>query len=54
MRRIGIFEIQKDALRFWNYLKEKGIDSSLEEESKSEMDESSNSDDDSDDNNSDF
>ena len=36
MRRIGIFEIQKDALRFWNYLKEKGIDSSLEEESKSE------------------
>jgi GlpG protein len=36
MRRIGIFEIQKDALRFWNYLKEKGVDSSLEEESKSE------------------
>ena len=32
MRRIGIFEFEKDALQFWNYLKEKGVDSSLEKE----------------------
>ena len=36
MRRIGLFELEKEALRFWNYLKEKGVDSSLEEESKKE------------------
>jgi GlpG protein len=36
MRRIGIFELEKEALRFWNYLKEKGVDSSLEEESETE------------------
>ena len=32
MRRIGIFEFEKEALQFWNYLKEKGVDSSLEKE----------------------
>jgi GlpG protein len=32
MRKIGEFEAQKGALRFWNYLKAKGVDSSLEED----------------------
>ena len=32
MRKIGEFNEQKSALRFWNYLKAQGIDSSLEEE----------------------
>ena len=32
MRRIGTFEFEKEALQFWNYLKEKGVDSSLEKE----------------------
>ena len=32
MRKIGEFQEQKGALRFWNYLKAQGIDSSLEEE----------------------
>lgn len=32
MRKIGDFNEQKGALRFWNYLKAKGVDSSLEEE----------------------
>lgn len=32
MRRIGIFEFENEALQFWNYLKEKGVDSSLEKE----------------------
>ena len=32
MRKIGEFDEQKGALRFWNYLKAQGIDSSLEED----------------------
>ena len=32
MRKIGEFNEQKGALRFWNYLKAKGVDSSLEED----------------------
>jgi GlpG protein len=32
MRKIGDFDEQKGALRFWNYLKAQGIDSSLEED----------------------
>ena len=36
MRKIGEFNEQKSALRFWNYLKAQGIDSSLEEEGEDE------------------
>ena len=32
MRKAGDFNEQKKALRFWNYLKAKGVDSSLEED----------------------
>lgn len=32
MRKAGDFNEQKKALRFWNYLKSKGVDSSLEED----------------------
>ena len=32
MRKAGDFKEQKKALRFWNYLKAKGVDSSLEED----------------------
>ena len=32
MRKVGDFNEQKKALRFWNYLKAKGVDSSLEED----------------------
>lgn len=32
MRRVGTFELEKEALKFWNYLNFKGVDSSLEEE----------------------
>lgn len=32
MRKIGEFQEEKKALRFWNYLKEQKIDSSLEED----------------------
>lgn len=32
MRKIGEFNEQKGALHFWNYLKGKGVDSSLEED----------------------
>ena len=32
MRRVGQFEKKKYALRFWGYLKQQKIDSSLEED----------------------
>ena len=32
MRKVGEFQEEKKALRFWNYLKERGMDSSLEKE----------------------
>ena len=32
MRNVGTFETEKKALRFWSYLNEKGIKSSLEED----------------------
>ena len=32
MRRVGQFEKEKYALRFWGYLKQQKIDSSLEED----------------------
>ena len=32
MRKVGIFKIEKQALQFWSYLKEKGVDSSLEKD----------------------
>jgi GlpG protein len=32
VRRVGTFELEKEALKFWNYLNFKGVDSSLEEE----------------------
>ena len=32
MRKIGTLEVEKHALRFWSYLKDKEISSSLEEE----------------------
>ena len=36
MRRVGDFETEKHALRFWSYLKKKGIDSSLEKADSSD------------------
>ena len=36
MRKIGEFVLEKDALKFWSFLKEQGIDSSLEEEEEGE------------------
>ena len=33
MRRVAEFDTEKNALKFWNFLKEKGIDSSLEKNS---------------------
>ena len=32
MRRVGQFEKEKHALRFWGYLKQQEVDSSLEED----------------------
>ncbi len=36
MRKIGTLTVEKDALRFWSYLQEQEILSSLEEEDERE------------------